>query len=253
MPCIPICSQREQMSTGLRPIHRRSGLRPLSLLSAIGLLLLAAILIALIVDGIFFRSSTPVGTGSGVSAAQARTLPPFTGVEIAGANNVTVQVGARQAVVVHADTNLLGRVTTRVHSGILVIGTTPGSLSAKTPMFVAVSVPSLDRLTLQGDGNISVTGINSRSFTIELPGDGTINAAGTTAELDVTISGTGTAQLGQLVGRNVKAALSGDGSLMLTATNRLNATLSGSGTITYNGNPPHATKTVTGTGTITGT
>ena len=40
---------------------------------------------------------------------------------------------------------------------------------------------------------------------------------------------------------------------MLTATNRLNATVSGTGTILYNGDPPQVTKLVTGTGTITGT
>ena len=55
-------------------------------------------------------------------------------------------------VLVHADSNLLRRVTTRVQSRSLVIGVTAGSLSAKTPMFVAVSVPSLDALMLQGDG-----------------------------------------------------------------------------------------------------
>ena len=52
------------------------------------------------------------------------------------------------------------------------IGTTPGNLSAKSPMFVAVSVPSLDRLRLQGAGNISLTGINSRTLTVALPGSG---------------------------------------------------------------------------------
>ena len=39
---------------------------------------------------------------------------------------------------------------------------------------------------------------------------------------------------------------------MLPATNRLNANVSGSGTILYPGNPAQVTKTVTGTGTITG-
>jgi hypothetical protein len=82
--------------------------------------------------------------------SQARSLPPFTGVDLAGANNVIVHAGTRQSVIVHAYRNLLGRVTTRVRSGSLVIGTTPGNLSARTPMFVTVSVPSLDKLTLQG-------------------------------------------------------------------------------------------------------
>ena len=157
---------------------------------ALGVLLLIAILLALLVDRIFFpSSSSPSGTGSGVAATQARSVPPFTGVALTGANNVIVQVGARQSVIVHADSNLLTRVTTQVRSGRLVIGTTPGNLSAKSPMFVTVSVPSLDRLRLQGAGNISVTGINSRALTVALPGSGNIDATGTTTKLDVTISG----------------------------------------------------------------
>ena len=59
-------------------------------------------------------------------------------------------------------------------------------------MFVAVNVPSLDALTLKGDGNITVTGINSRDLTVVLPGSGNIQATGTTTRLDVTISGEGT-------------------------------------------------------------
>jgi Putative auto-transporter adhesin, head GIN domain len=236
------------MHTGRTPIHRGSALRHLGLaLVALGVLLMTALLL----DRTFFHSSSsPAGTGSGVAARQARSLPPFTRVELAGNNNVIVEVGARQSVIVHADSNLLRRVTTRVRSGRLVIGTTPGNLSAKSPMFVAVSLPSLEGLRLQGDGNISATGIDSQSLTVELPGSGNIDAGGTTTSLDVTISGEGTALLRQLVARDANAALSGDGSIMLTATHSLTARVSGSGTVLYGGNPAHVTQTVTGSGTI---
>jgi hypothetical protein len=240
------------MSTGHTAIHRSRGLRRLQrALMALGVLLLIAILTALLVDRLFFESSSsPAGKGSGVAATQARSLPPFTGVELAGYNNVIVHVGARQSVIVHADSNLLRRVTTRVRSGRLVIGTTRGNLNAKRPMFVTVSLPSLDRLRLQGAGNISVTGISGQKLTAALPGSGNIDATGTTTKLDVTISGEGTAQLRQLIARDAKAVLSGDGSIMLTATHSLTATVSGSGTVLYGGNPPRVTQRVTGSGAI---
>ena len=66
----------------------------------------------------------------------------------------------------------------------------------------------------------------------------------------MTISGEGTALLRQLIARDAKAALSGDGSIMLTATHSLTARVSGSGTILYGGNPPHVAQRVTGSGTI---
>jgi putative autotransporter adhesin-like protein len=241
------------MSTGPTRIHRRRGLRGLRrAVMALGVLLLVAIPVALVVDRIFFDSSSrPAGTGSGVAARQARSLPPFTGVELAGANNVIVQVGVRQSVIVHADSNLLTRVTTRVRSGRLVIGTTPGNLSAKSPMFVAVSLPSLDGLRLQGAGNISVTGINSRNLTVALPGSGNIDATGTTTKLHVTLAGQGTALLRQLIARDATARLSGEGTIMLTATHSLTARVSGSGTVLYGGTPSHLSQRITGSGSIT--
>ena len=238
------------MSTAYTNPHRRApGLQPK--LTRFAVLLLAAILIALLVDRVFSSSSSSAGTGSGVAATQARSLAPFTGVDLAGENNVIVHVGTSQSVIVHADSNLLGRVTTRVRSGSVMIGTTPGNLNAKTPMFVDVSLPSVDALTLQGDGNITVTGINSRSLTVALPGSGVIHATGTTTRLEVTVSGEGTVLLGQLIARDVKATLSGDGSITLAATHGLKASISGNGTILYSGNPPHVTTTVSGNGTIT--
>ena len=240
------------MSTAPTTAHRRRApghLRPT--LTVVAVLLLAAILITLLVDRIFFNSKrSPAGTGSGVAATQARSLPPFTGVDLAGDNNIIVHVGARQSVIIHADSNLLRRVTTRVRSGRLVVGTTAGNLNPKTPMFVTVSVPSLDALTLQGAGNITATGIDSRSFTAAVPGSGNIHATGTTTRLDVTISGEGTALLRQLIARDVNAALGGDGTIRLTATHRLNASVSGSGTILYGGYPPYVTTKVSENGTI---
>ena len=233
------------MKTRRTAVHPRGGPRRLgSALVLLGALLLAGVLVARSAD-------RPAGTGSGVAATQARSVRPFTGVDLAGANNVTVRAGARQSVVVHADSNLLGRVTTRVRSGRLVIGTTPGNLSARTPMSVAVSLPALDGLRLIGDGNISVAGIDSRSLTVSLAGTGNIEATGTTTKLDVTISGEGTAMLRGLSARDANAALSGDGSIMLTATRRLTARISGTGTILYGGNPTDIRQSVSGSGTIT--
>jgi len=241
------------MSTGLSPIRRHGGLQNVSrALAVLTALLLAGIVVLVLVDRSSHTLNGQGGTGSGVAATQARSLAPLTGVDLAGANNVVVRVGGRQSVIVHADSNLLGRVTTQVSSGSLVIGNTPGALNARSPMFVAVSVPSLDALTVQGSGNISVTGINSPSLTVRLPGSGTIHAAGTTTRLDVAIGGSGTALLSRLTARDATASIEGSGTIVLTATHSLDASISGSGTILYTGNPAQITKSVSGSGTISG-
>jgi Putative auto-transporter adhesin, head GIN domain len=241
------------MSAGLTPIRRRRGMERLSrTLAVLTVLFLAGIVVLVLADRSSNTSNSRGGTGLGIAATQMRSLPRLTAVDLAGANNVVVRVGARQSVIVHADKNLLGRVTTQVSSGTLVIGNTPGPLNTRNPMFVAVSVPSLDALTVQGSGNISVTGVDSPSLTLRLPGGGTIHAAGTTAQLDVAIGGSGTALLSGLITRDATASIDGSGSIVLTATHSLDASISGSGTIRYTGSPAQVTKSVTGSGTISG-
>jgi len=107
--------------------------------------------------------------GSGVPATQARDVGAFHGIDLAGSNNVVIRVGEKQSVVVKADDNLLDRVTTEVQSGKLVIANAPGSFTTNSPMSVEVGVPSLDTLTLSGSGNIVVTGVEAKSFDVNLP------------------------------------------------------------------------------------
>lgn len=235
------------MSTGRTTIHRNRLQRALA---AIGVLALA-ILAMVLVDRLFFGgSSMSPGAGSGHAAVQTRSLPPFSAVDLAGANNVVVRVGPRQSVVVHADDNLLGRVETSVRSRTLLIDTTPGNLNTKSPMFVEVGVPSLDGLVLEGAGNIAASGIDNEHLTVAMPGSGTIDAAGITGKLTLTMGGQGTALLRELSARDANVKLGGSGTIMLTATRSLTARISGNGTIVYGGNPQQVTPEITGNGTI---
>ena len=135
-------------------------------------------------------------------------------------------------------------------AGTLVIGDT-GSFTARTPMSVDVSVPSLTALSISGDGQISATGINTPQLTATVSGSGLLSAAGTATQLDVTLSGAGQAQLFQLTARDVHAVVSGSGLIQVNATTSLDAAVPGSGAIVYSGSPPQVTTSVTGTGAVT--
>ncbi|MGZ8717029.1 MAG: GIN domain-containing protein [Gaiellaceae bacterium] len=176
-------------------------------------------------------------------------MAAFDRFELAGDAGVTIHVGEDRSVVVSADDNLLGRVTTAVRHGTLVVGTI-GNYTAKTPMTVAVGVPTLDALVLSGDGLVNADGIDTARLAVLLSGDGALGAAGGAGRLVVRRRGAGAAQLQQLVARDVRATLSGDGQILVTATRSLHASVSGTGTIVYAGNPAHVTRSITGTGTI---
>jgi len=231
--------------------HRGRRAPHLNQVAFAALLVLAAIGVVLLVHDVFLGSSSPAGLqGSGVAATQTRTLPKFSSLDLAGANEVTVVVGGQQSVVVHADRNLLRHVTTSVEGENLVIGTT-GSFNTRSPMNVEVSMPSLAALKLSGSGAISVSGIRAPKLTVTLSGSGVLRASGTAAQLEVTLSGAGTAELSDLVARDVHAVVTGSGVIHVTAMRSLNAAVPGTGAILYSGNPPDVTSSVTGSGAVT--
>jgi hypothetical protein len=195
-------------------------------------------------------SSGTTVQGSGVAATQTRAVATFSRLDLAGSSKVTVVVGGRQSVVVHADSNLLGRVATRAAGGTLLIETT-GSFTTRTLMSVDITVPALAAVTLSGRGQLSVTGISTPVLTVSLPGSGALEASGTATRLDVTLGGSGQAQLDQLTARDVHAVISGSGLIRVTATASLDASVPGEGAIVYSGNPPRVTTSVTGAGAVT--
>jgi hypothetical protein len=231
------------------PTHLRRPSRSTTILLGAIAALLAAILVVLLVGRRDSDSSTTVG--SGVTSSETRTVPPFDGVELAGGNIVRVVAGPKQAVVVHADSNLLDRVTTQVQGGRLVIGQV-GSFTTHSPMSVDVTVPSLSVVTLSGSGIVTASGIDAKRLTLALPGSGVPRASGRVERLDATLDGSGDAQLQSLTAREAHASVGGSGRILVNATDSLDAHVSGSGAILYTGNPAQVTRDVSGSGAIIG-
>jgi hypothetical protein len=226
----------------------------LALVVTVGALVVAAVAVVVAVlalrSGDDGTSASGSGVqGSGVAASQARPVRPFHAVDLAGSNVVVVRVGAPQAVVVRGDDNLLELVTTEVRDGSLLIGSR-GSFSSEQPLRVDVSVPSLDVVALSGSGVVTVEGVDSRKLVARLPGSGVLTVRGTAKRLDAALAGSGRLLLGELVAQDVNAVVSGSGELEVHATQRLDATVSGSGVITYRGDPTAVAQRITGSGAI---
>ena len=218
--------------------RRRVQIPSLSRAIMVGVLAVLAVVVWLVT-----QSGTPV-------VSQTRAVAPFNAVELAGANVVTVNVGAPQSVVVHARQSELQLITTYVRAGTLVIANAPTRQPTKGPMSVSVTVPSMRSLTISGSGVVTLSGIRAPSFTVTIGGSGVVNASGTATRLSVSMPGSGYAELGQLVARDVSATVGGNGQIVVTATRSLDASVPGTGVIRYTGNPAQLTMSVTGTGTI---
>lgn len=214
------------------------------------LVVLAAV--AVLIAAPWHRHTSSNGTnGSGHAASESREVAGFDGLELSGSNNVVVHIGGAQQVVVHGDDNLLTKVTTVVTGNQLRIANR-GNFTSHTPMRVEVTVPALAAVTLSGSGMITIDGVSGERFTAVLPGSGLLRVSGTTTTLVANLSGSGDMELDALTARDATATVSGSGRIALTATGTLEATVSGSGDISYSGSPAKVTRTVTGSGSITG-
>jgi Putative auto-transporter adhesin, head GIN domain len=210
-------------------------------------LVAAAVVLALVLDD--GSEKTSAVQGSGVAATDVRELPPFTAVELAGANDVRIGVGGEQRVVVRGDDNLVAIVTTQVSDGTLVLDQTE-PFSSSTPLSVEITVPSLERAILAGAGTMTVDGHDLETLALTLSGSGTIGGAGSAQELVVDLSGSGDVELDTLVAEAATVTLSGTGNVQVHATRSLDALVSGAGTIAYSGDPQDVRSAVTGTGAV---
>ena len=222
---------------------------PVAGFGALALLVVATVAVASSLWRTGSPGSASLVEGSGTPAIETREVAPFTAVDLAGSNNVSISIGGKQSVTVRADDNLIDLVTTRARAGRLVIDNIR-NFQTKSPMTVVVTVPELDAVTMSGSGTVAVQGVRARMLTVRLPGSGTMLASGTAGRLNASLEGSGELRLSTLVAARVTAVIAGSGMIQVHASEALDATVSGSGTIAYSGNPRLVSKNVTGSGSI---
>jgi len=91
-------------------------------------------------------------------ASEPRSVPAFHAVELAGTMEVDVTVGKGQSVQVSGEADLLGKVTTVVKDGVLVVDT-PRDLRRRHHLKVTVTVPELSAVSLSGTGEMKIGGV----------------------------------------------------------------------------------------------
>lgn len=187
--------------------------------------------------------------GSGVSKTESRTVTEFHRIVVEGSADLSVRVGEPTSLSVTGDDNLVDFVTTEVREGSLVLGMKPGSYSTRMGVRVAITVPSLDALSIRGSSDADLSGLSGESFSAEIRGSGDVRASGKVDRLDAGISGSGDLHLVGLEARAANVGISGSGDVEVWATETLVASVSGSGDVTYTGEPK-VTKSVAGSGSV---
>ena len=192
---------------------------------------------------------SPGVQGSGVAAVEERTPEPFMWVEQMGAATVEIDIGAAQRVRVEADDNIVPLIETRTVEGALRISSTK-SYSARTGVMVRISAPTLLGVEVAGSGDLRARGVAGDRFAARIAGSGDMNLAGAVGDLELRVSGSGDIDATGLAAARVTVRISGSSTVTIHASERVEAHISGSGSVRYAGSPKEVTRDISGSGSV---
>ncbi len=216
-------------------------------------MLKARVLTAGIICTVMFACGT-----SGHHVTEKRAVPTFDAIEVSGAVQLEVEVGPDVSVTVEGDDGVLNRLQTDVREGKLwvhcEIPYVPDAnlkVRVTTPNFNYLGVSTtgninanlggapLDKLEVKvaGMGKLDLEGVDAKELDVRVRGAGNVTIGGQTDILKYEMSGAGAGKMEQLCARNATVTLKGAGMATVNTSDKLDATLSGVGSIRYYGDP----------------
>ncbi len=208
--------------------------------------------------------------GAGPVKEERRTFDQVTAVALLTSGSLTVVTGDSPVLTISAGENQLPELTAEVDNGRLVLDNRSGMPSGDFSYVLAV--PSLSGIAVEGSGSVradgvvtaefdadvsgsgslTLTNVDSPAFMLRLSGSGDATVSGTAAQQTIDLSGSGTYDGSNLNSQAADVSVSGSGDAAVNVSDRLSASVSGSGSITYTGSPATVDRTLTGSGDITG-
>ncbi len=187
--------------------------------------------------------------GSGAYQSKKQALPPYNKVIVEGNFDVNYYRKNKSSAKISADQNLLPFVNVRVNNNTLYLKMDT-SYSTQKSIIIDIFSPTLNSVTVNGASDVHLNSIRSDDFNIRLTGSGDITANGNTKALYVTITGSGDINAKKLIAQKATVDLKGSADVTITAQKTLDISISGSGDITYFGNPERINKSLSGSGDI---
>lgn len=196
---------------------------------------------------------------NGHITTQTRNIKGFTSVELANSSDVVINTGSPFYVELKGSDNLINNIETVVKGGRLVIKTTPGLHIGNNDVSLYIEMPYLDEIrstgsgnmealcdsssghlgmTISGSGDIRVSGMNVKDVSVNISGSG--NAVLTSrfaGKLNTVISGSGAIHAFGLSSDTAYTSTSGSGNTEISISDYLNAKITGSGDVIYDGSP----------------
>lgn len=187
--------------------------------------------------------------GSGIRKMEKRELGAFKSIETTGAFEVAVTCQQAPSFEIEGDDNLLPLIRTEVRGNVLHIFSQSNYRSAKG-ITVRIGVPDLEGILTTGAGDIRISNVKNDKLVVSSKGAARIEASGQTKYASISSTGAGKIEANKLHAESAKVTVTGAGHVDVYATRQLDATVSGVGSVTYDGDPAVVNKSVSGIGTI---
>lgn len=187
------------------------------------------------------------------AAEQVRSVAPFTAISNSGPVSVHVEVGKPQSVTVTGSDDLVGELQTEVSGGELKIKLRHERMSFGNnheELHVAITLPQLTAFKMGGAGATEITHMSGDSLDVRFGGAGSLKAEGSVRKLTLTVGGVGSIDTRELHAESAKVNVGGVGSVKVWASQQLDASVGGIGSLTYYGDPKQVSTSGGGLGSI---
>lgn len=209
--------------------------------------------------------------GDGNAVTKNRSVGNFDGITVSGPYDVILVTGKEGEITIEGEDNLIDHIVTEVKNNTLEIYTENGfNVNFTRKITITVAYHDIEKARLTGSGSItsneaikadtfhtSVTGsgtiklmLSANEAHAEVTGSGDLDLEGSTTSLYAEVTGSGDISAYELKAQNADARVSGSGGIKLYCSDKLNARVTGSGDIYYEGSPKKTSVSTTGSGDI---
>ncbi len=177
-------------------------------------------------------------TGSGTLKTEVREVSTFTAINLSGMGDVLLTQGEPAALSIDAEDNLLPYLESVIEGDTLYLRVRQNTTLLPTQAITyTLTLPNITAITVSGTANVMGDNLMIEKLALNVSGGGSFLLSGTATELNITISGAGSFDTSQLITQRTTINMSGAGSARVSANELLDVTISGAGTVFYNGSP----------------
>lgn len=191
--------------------------------------------------------------GSGSITTTTRNTESFSGIDVSGSGRVFISYGPEISVSLKGYSNLIPHYVTDVSNGVIHLHYDDNTNVTNDNLEVYLTMPTFTSINISGSADIKATGDfeDNNSLFISSSGNGTINISTLTTN-NYTIRSSGNSEINTL---NVSCNgadidVSGSSTISLSVSEKLNVRISGSGKVSYKGDPLEVTSDISGSGSL---